>query len=279
MAIGVDNNDIIGLTAADAQPASRHHSSQTQSFTRADGTPRFVALSAIPLTIRWDSNSRSRNPDHHVTNLARSAASIRRPSWSRWRFTGITANPGHFGPRPFPVWTTAMARSCRYPMLPDSTTFHSGFRRRSTEFHFRVFGKVREGNSTAEFRCLAAASRSTCAGAHREFETTLTAANAPLDRFARGDRRAMTLGQKRSALLFFGKAGYVGLPRGCGPIPMRCLETSNRAGIGGPQARTGVRHRHRQRDLRRNERETRILATSKRRVIERCGTPPHRAVV
>jgi cytochrome c peroxidase len=42
-----------------------------------------------------------------------------------------------------------------------------------------------------------------------EFQTTLTAANAPLDRFARGDRHAMMPGQKRGALLFFGKAGCV----------------------------------------------------------------------
>jgi cytochrome c peroxidase len=42
-----------------------------------------------------------------------------------------------------------------------------------------------------------------------EFQTTLTAANAPLDRFARGERGAMSRGQKRGALLFFGKANCV----------------------------------------------------------------------
>jgi cytochrome c peroxidase len=39
-----------------------------------------------------------------------------------------------------------------------------------------------------------------------EFEFTLTFANAPIDRFARGDHRAMTVHEKRGALLFFGKA-------------------------------------------------------------------------
>jgi cytochrome c peroxidase len=39
-----------------------------------------------------------------------------------------------------------------------------------------------------------------------EFEFTLVFANAPLDRFARGDRDAMTAAEKRGALLFFGKA-------------------------------------------------------------------------
>jgi len=42
-----------------------------------------------------------------------------------------------------------------------------------------------------------------------EFEFTLTRANAPLDRYARGELSAMTQGQKRGALLFFGKAGCV----------------------------------------------------------------------
>jgi cytochrome c peroxidase len=39
-----------------------------------------------------------------------------------------------------------------------------------------------------------------------EFEFTLIFADAPVDRFARGDRRAMTPQQKQGALLFFGQA-------------------------------------------------------------------------
>jgi cytochrome c peroxidase len=42
-----------------------------------------------------------------------------------------------------------------------------------------------------------------------EFEFTLTFADAPIDRFARGDWQAMTRRQKRGALLFFSKAGCV----------------------------------------------------------------------
>jgi cytochrome c peroxidase len=47
------------------------------------------------------------------------------------------------------------------------------------------------------------------ARATSEFEFTLTFANAPVDRFARGERGAMTPQQKRGALLFFGKANCV----------------------------------------------------------------------
>jgi cytochrome c peroxidase len=42
-----------------------------------------------------------------------------------------------------------------------------------------------------------------------EFEFTLVFADAPLDRFARGDNGAMTAAEKRGALLFFGRAGCV----------------------------------------------------------------------
>jgi cytochrome c peroxidase len=42
-----------------------------------------------------------------------------------------------------------------------------------------------------------------------EFQFTLTFANAPIDRFARGERTAMTEDQKRGALLFFSRARCV----------------------------------------------------------------------
>jgi cytochrome c peroxidase len=42
-----------------------------------------------------------------------------------------------------------------------------------------------------------------------EFEFSLTFANAPVDRYARGERAALTDQQKRGALLFFGGAGCV----------------------------------------------------------------------
>jgi cytochrome c peroxidase len=48
------------------------------------------------------------------------------------------------------------------------------------------------------------------ASAIAEFEFTLVFANAPIDRFARGQKSAMTDSQKEGGLLFFGKAGCVG---------------------------------------------------------------------
>jgi len=47
------------------------------------------------------------------------------------------------------------------------------------------------------------------AAAIAEFELSLTFADAPIDRFARGDRAALDEREKRGALLFFGSAGCV----------------------------------------------------------------------
>jgi cytochrome c peroxidase len=43
-----------------------------------------------------------------------------------------------------------------------------------------------------------------------EFEFTLVSADAPIDRYARGDRNAMSDEEKHGAVLFFGRAGCVG---------------------------------------------------------------------
>jgi cytochrome c peroxidase len=64
----------------------------------------------------------------------------------------------------------------------------------------RAFAEVRNGGAITYdmvARCIA------------EFELSLTFANAPLDRYARGERSALTEREKRGALLFFGDAGCV----------------------------------------------------------------------
>lgn len=68
----------------------------------------------------------------------------------------------------------------------------------------RVFDEVRRGNPIV-FAMVGAAIA--------EFEFSLTFADAPLDQFARGDRRAMTASEKRGAILFFGTANCVGCHR------------------------------------------------------------------
>src|SRR5436309_1278093 len=67
-----------------------------------------------------------------------------------------------------------------------------------------------------------------------EFQTTLTAADAPLDRFARGETRAMTSRQKRGALLFFEKARCVTCHAVAGPSNEMFSDFRPHR-IGGPQ--------------------------------------------
>lgn len=47
------------------------------------------------------------------------------------------------------------------------------------------------------------------ASALAEFQISMTFANAPIDRFARGESKALTTKEKKGALIFFGKAMYV----------------------------------------------------------------------
>ena len=68
----------------------------------------------------------------------------------------------------------------------------------------RVFPSVRRGGPI-DFAMVGAAIA--------EFEFSLTLADAPLDRFARGDQSAMTAAEKRGAVLFFGKANCVACHR------------------------------------------------------------------
>lgn len=61
-----------------------------------------------------------------------------------------------------------------------------------------------------------------------EFQTSLTFANAPIDRFARGDSSAMTEAQKHGALLFFGKAQCVECHAVAGPSNEMFSDFQNR---------------------------------------------------
>ena len=67
-----------------------------------------------------------------------------------------------------------------------------------------------------------------------EFEFALTFADAPLDQFARGDRRAMSAAQKRGAILFFGRANCVACHAVAGPANEMFSDFANHR-LGVPQ--------------------------------------------
>jgi cytochrome c peroxidase len=96
---------------------------------------------------------------------------------------------------------------------PDETGFHNfpiqdavDARLNANAEYRQLFGNafnngvaLPEGGITIDMRRVAIA----------EFQMSLPGADAPIDRFARGDNDAMTDAQKRGALLFFGEAGCV----------------------------------------------------------------------
>jgi cytochrome c peroxidase len=67
-----------------------------------------------------------------------------------------------------------------------------------------------------------------------EFQMSLTFMNAPIDRFARGSREAMSVQQKRGALLFFGKAGCIDC-HAAGPAENEMFSDFENRVIGIPQ--------------------------------------------
>ena len=50
-----------------------------------------------------------------------------------------------------------------------------------------------------------------------EFEFSLVLANAPIDQYARGQKKALTIDQKKGALIFFDRAGCVECHKVSGP--------------------------------------------------------------
>src|SRR5262245_9916431 len=212
MAIGVDNNGIVG--PGRAGPRNQRRSplvANTEFYPALMWTARFVALSGDPFD---NSLGFQFPPPENVVattqTLLQAQGSL--PSTELVEmagFAGITANPGPFGPRHFQFDD---GRGQVLP-APDATGFHNfpiqaavDARLNSIPEYLEKFGEVFDGGVPLPPGGITVSMRRR---AIAEFQATLTAANAPLDRFARGDRRAMTPSQKRGALLFFSKARCV----------------------------------------------------------------------
>lgn len=212
MAIGVNNNDIVGPSRRG--PRNQRRSplvANTIFYPALMWTPRFVALSGDPFDPSL--GFKFPPPENVVTGeptlLAAQGALPSTELVEMAGFSGITANPGPFGPRHFQFDD---GHGQVLP-APDATGFHNfpiqaavDARLNSIPEYLEKFGEVFNGGVPLPPGGITISMRRR---AIAEFQTTLTAANAPLDRFARGHRHAMTPGQKRGALLFFGKANCV----------------------------------------------------------------------
>ncbi|MCI0364290.1 MAG: hypothetical protein L0Y44_09770 [Phycisphaerales bacterium] len=212
MAIGVDNNGIVGPDRAGARNQRRSpFVANTEFYPALMWTARFVALSGDPFD---NSLGFEFPPPENIINttqtLLQAQGSL--PSTELVEmagFTGIIKNPGPFGPAHF-QFDNGQGEALP---APDRTGFHNfpiqdsvDARLNVIDEYLELFGDAFNGGTplppggiTIQMRREAMA----------EFQMSLPGANAPLDRFARGDLDAMTKKQKRGALVFFGKANCV----------------------------------------------------------------------
>jgi cytochrome c peroxidase len=239
MAIGVDNNDRVGPNRRGPRNQRRSPGISNTIFYRAlMWTPRFVALSGDPF--HSPQGFEFPPPENVITGeptLLAAQGSL--PSTELVEMAGFTGtckfdvldprlcvfDDGHGQELPapvdgffnFPIQAAVDAR------LNDNATYRQKFG--------EVFndGKpLKKGGITISMRRRAIA----------EFQAYVTAADAPLDRFARGERGALTAAQKRGALLFFGKAKCVSCHQVAGASNEMFSDFEPHR-IGGPQIAPG----------------------------------------
>lgn len=213
MAIGVDNNGKVGPNRAGARNQRRSPMVVNSAFLpKLMWNGRFAALSGDPfdnsqgfLFPAPEGTTQFPPNDPEVTHLLTAQGHI--PQTELVEMAGFTGTAGTIssGFDPFDD-----GHGSALP-LPDGSGFRNdpirevvlarfnaspGYRQRFGQ----VFPEVAAGGDV-RFPMIGQALA--------EFQISLTFADAPIDRFARGQRNAMTESQKRGAVLFFGSAGCV----------------------------------------------------------------------
>jgi cytochrome c peroxidase len=210
IAIGVQNNNRVGPNRAGPRNQRRTPTAVNAAFyPKLMWNGRFSAPSGDPfdnsqgyLFTPPEGSTKFRPFDPLVSHLLVAQAHI--PPTELVEVAGFTGTKGTIGPE-FDQFDDGLGE--KVPS-PDASGFRNEPIRRA------VLARL---NATADYRALFGAIFPTVAAggpidftmfgrAIAEFEFTLVRADAPVDRFARGDRRAMTVSQKQGALVFFGKA-------------------------------------------------------------------------
>ena len=212
IAIGVDNNRVVGPNRAG--PRNQRRSPMvinTAFYPNLMWNGRFFAPTGDPFnnalgytfpppegTTKFPAN------DRIVTHLLIAQAHI--PPTELVEVAGFTG-VRDLGPRFFPFDD---GHGSSVP-APDASGFRNEPIRQAvlkrlneTPAYRDLFGKV-----FSEVRAGAPIDFTTFGRAIAEFEFTLVRANAPIDRYARGEPNALTESQKRGALVFFGKGKCV----------------------------------------------------------------------
>ena len=182
IAIGIDNNGIVGPDRAGPRNMRRAPSViNTAFYPRLMWNSRFASLSGDP----FDNSAGFRFPLpeglslSYLPHLLDAQALI--PPTERVEVAGFAFDGDNDAIR------AEVVR--RIDAVP-------GYRR----LFGRVFPEVKHGSPISVQMFAAAVA---------EFELSLTFANAPIDRYARGEDDALTSDEKRGAVLFFGSAGCV----------------------------------------------------------------------
>jgi cytochrome c peroxidase len=212
IAIGIQNNNLVGPHRSGPRNQRRTPTAANTAFyPKLMWNGRFSAPSGDPFNNSLgfvfpppEADIKFPPKDPIVTHLLIAQAHI--PPTELVEVAGFTGTAGTMGAR-FDLFDDG--KGAIVP-LPDSSGFRNEPIRQAVLDHL---------NGSLAYRMLFGRLFPSAAGgsidftmfgrAIAEFEFTLVFSDAPIDRFARGDRDAMSVMQKKGALLFFGKAGCV----------------------------------------------------------------------
>lgn len=213
IAIGVQNNNLVGPNRAGPRNQRRTPTAVNSAFyPKLMWNGRFAALSGDPFDNSAgysfplpEGTSRFPPNDPIVTHLLIAQAHI--PPTELVEVAGFTGTKGTIGPE-FDQFDDGLGSLVP---APDAGGFRNEpirqavlERLNSTPSYRRKFGAL--------FPAVAAGGPidfTMFGRAIAEFEFTLVFANAPIDRYARGEQSAMSESQKRGARIFFGKGKCV----------------------------------------------------------------------
>jgi cytochrome c peroxidase len=213
IAIGVQNNNLVGPRRKGPRNQRRTPMViNTAFYPKLMWNGRFAALSGDPFDNSQgysfpapEGTSAFPPNDPIVTHLLVAQAHI--PPTELVEVAGFTGTAGTIGPE-FDQFDDG--KGSPVPP-PDESGFRNEPIRQAVLARLNATPKYRElfGKFFPEVAAGGSIDFAMFAQAITEFECTLTFANAPIDRFARGESRAMSQAEKRGALLFFGKAKCV----------------------------------------------------------------------
>jgi cytochrome c peroxidase len=213
IAIGIQNNLVVGKHRMGPRNQRRTPTAANTAFyPNLMWNGRFAAISGNPfdnsagyLFPLPEGTTRFPASDPLVTHLLIAQAHI--PPTELVEVAGFTGTAGTIGPE-FDQFDDG--KGSVVP-LPDGSGFRNETIRQavlarlnSTPEYRRLFGEIFPAVAAGDPIDFIMFGR-----AIAEFEFTLVFADAPIDRFARGDRNSMSVPQKKGALIFFGKGGCV----------------------------------------------------------------------